>query len=368
MNKRFLKTLALTLISSGLFFGCAALEDKEVPDPKPFVTEKNTPLDINNLDSFIGNYKPSIIVTEPLKTEIDIDYLNGIINIFPNKTTNTLEYNYAVYKQGYKDNGSLTIQPTLIPLGEVEINSTLPADRYNITLKNPIVINNNGNTYKISALRKIGDSMTNVTNNTVEEVTKTYTVCDPRITGKTDPNSCTSINGAMKYIGYYRIENITCSGKPYYGGIDFAGEMVTNPRLLGLDVTIPITIKIQVNNSSALKQCLLTTDEQNNNNMYYKTTTYELVGSDYQGGLKSAFDKVGLIGIVDDNDVNIRTTQIDYKPKTGSKETASDGTTFYPEQTFGNSKNTVTMRLRYIQNSTLNLLPVVNIQNTKYFN
>ncbi len=248
MNKRFLKTLALTLISSALFFGCAALEDKPVPDPKPFVTEKNTPLDINNLDSFIGNYKPSIIVTEPLKTEIDIDYLNGIINIFPNKTTNTLEYNYAVYNQGYKDNGSLTIQPTLTPLGEVKIDETTEYDRSHITLTNPITITTNGNTYKISALRKIADSMTNVTDSTTEkEITKTYTICDPLETGTSNDNSCTSPNGAMKYIGYYRIESMTCASNSYIGGTDFAGEMVVNPSLAqNLDVTIPITYKIQV--------------------------------------------------------------------------------------------------------------------------
>lgn len=358
MNKLFLKILTFSLLSFIVLIGCAALEDKPVPDPKPYVTEKNTPLDINNLDSFIGNYKPSIIVTEPLKSEIDIDYLNGVINIYPNKGTNTLEYSYAVYKQGYKNNGALIKQPLLTSLGEVKIDTTLDEDRYNITLTNPITITDNGVTYKITALKKINDSMTIVTDTTTEEeVTKTYTVCDPLIAGTVDPNSCTSVDGAMKYIGYYRIENITCADTTYYGGTDFAGEMVTNPSLAAnLDVTIPITVKIQVENNSALKQCLLTTDEQTNN-MYYKTTNYKLTAGDYSGGLNTAFEKVGLIGLKD-SDATIRTTQINYNPKDAS----------FGEMTFGDGKNKVTMRLKFIQSNTLNLLPVVQIQNSKYFN
>ncbi len=358
MNKSFLKILTFSLLSFIMLMGCAALEDKPVPDPKPFVTEKNTPLDMNNLDTFIGNYKPSVIVTDPLKSEIDIDYLNGIINIFPNKTNNTLEYNYAVYNQGYKDNGSLTVQPTLTPLGNVTIDETTENDRSHITLTNPIIINTNGNTYKISALRKIADTMTNVTDSTTEEeVTKSYTVCDPLIGGNEDPNSCTNVDGAMKYIGYYRIESITCNSQPYYGGTDFAGEMVVNPSLASniVDVIIPITVKVQVENNSPLKQCLLTTDEQASN-MYYKTNSYKLTGDDYSGGLNSAFEKVGLIGLKD-NDVTIRTTQIDYNPKD----------TNYSDMTFGDSGNKVTMRLKFIQNSSLNLLPVVQIKNTNYF-
>lgn len=358
MNKSFLKILTFSLLSFIVLMGCAALEDKPVPDPKPFVTEKNTKLDMNNLDTFIGNYKPSIIVTEPLKSKIDIDYLNGVINIFPNKIKNTLEYNYAVYNQGYKDNGSLTKQPTLLPLGNVTIDTSLQEDRYNINLKTPITVTTNGNTYKITALRKIADSMTNVTDSTIEEeVTKTYTICDPLETGTNNDNSCTSPNGAMKYIGYYRIERINCNNIPYYGGTDFAGEMVVNPSLAqNLDVTIPITYKIQVTDNS-LKSCLIKTSGNGmDGNLYYSKTSYTLKEADYSGGLNTAFEKVGLIGLKD-NDVTIRITQIDYNPKDSN----------YQDMTFGDGNNKVTMRLRFIQNSTLNLLPVVQVQDSKYY-
>lgn len=357
MNKSFFKILTFSLLSFIVLMGCAALEDKPVPDPKPWVTEKNTKLDMNNLDTFIGNYKPSIIVTEPLKSEIDIDYLNGVINIYPNKDTNTLEYSYAVYKQGYKNNGTLIKQPTLVSLGEVKIDTTLDEDRYNITLTNPITITDNGVTYKITALKKINDSMTIVTDTTTEEdVTKYYTICDPLETGTSNDNSCTSPNGAMKYIGYYRIENINCADTTYYGGTDFAGEMVVNPSLAqNLDVTIPITYKIQVTNPT-LKSCLIKTDS-GMDNLYYSTTSYTLKETDYSGGLNTAFEKVGLIGLKD-SDATIRTTQIDYNPKNSND---------YTDMTFGDSKNKVTMRLKFIQNSTLNLLPVVQIQNTKYY-
>lgn len=356
MNKSFLKRLTFSLLSFIVLMGCAALEDKPVPDPKPWVTDNNTMLDINNLDTFIGNYKPSIIVTDPLKSEIDIDYLNGVINIFPNKTTNQLEYNYAVYKQGYNDNGTLTMQHTLMPLGDVTIDETTEYDRSNITLATPITITTNGNTYKISALRKIGDSMTNFTNDTTEaDVTKYYTICDPLETGTNNDNSCTSPNGAMKYIGYYRIESINCAGTSYTGGTDFAGEMVTNPSLAqNLNVTIPITYKIQVSNAT-LKSCLIKSTD--NTDIYYASNEYILTGNDYSGGLNTAFEKVGLIGLKDETDAAIRTTQIDYSPKD----------TNYNNMTFGDNNNTVTMRLKFIQNSTLNLLPVVQIQNQGYF-
>ena len=147
--------------------------------------------------------------------------------------------------------------------------------------------------------------MINFTEETVAaDIIKEYKVCDPTIKNTTDDNSCASINGAMKYIGYYRVEKITCNNDIYIGGQDFAGEMVAAPTLgedpqNPLDVSIPITLKIQVSNNSNLKDCLLTTEEQNTGNIYYSNDKFLLTNKDYSGneGLLGAFSKVGLIGL-----------------------------------------------------------------------
>lgn len=370
MKNKLLKPLFISLLTFAVLAGCAALEDKEVQPPIPWETEKNTALDINTTSTFMGNYKPSKITLSPLPNAPEITYLNAVINIFPNNETNALDYNYAVQKQGYNTTGDFIKNIPFAQLSDVEILS----DKYTVNLTSPIEIQDGTTTYYVHQLKKINDNMINFTEETVAaDIIKEYKVCDPTITGTTDDNSCASINGAMKYIGYYRIENITCGNTIYYGGTDFAGEMVAAPTLGAdpakpLDVSIPITVKIQVSNSSSLKDCLLTTEEQAAGNIYYSNDTFLLTDSDYTGstGLLGAFTKVGLIGLKTENETE-RTTQIDYAPKQNTKVENPDGSTYFPEKTFGNTGNNATMRLKFMQSGTLNQLPVMEIDNNPYF-
>lgn len=371
MKNKIFKPLFVALLTFAVLAGCEALEDKEVQPPIPWETEKNTALDINTRSTFMGNYKPSKITLSPLPNAPEVTYLNAVINIFPNNETNALDYNYAVQKQGYSTTGDFIKNIPFAKLSDVEILS----DKYTINIAFPIEIQDGTTTYYIHQLKKINDNMINFTEETVAaDIIKEYKVCDPTIKNTTDDNSCASINGAVKYIGYYRVEQITCNNDIYIGGQDFAGEMVAAPTLVGedpqnpLDVSIPITLKIQVSNNSNLKDCLLTTEEQNTGNIYYSNDKFLLTNKDYSGneGLLGAFSKVGLIGLTTDNEEE-RTTQIDYAPKQNQKVENSDGSTYFPEKTFGNTGNNATMRLKFMQSSTLNQLPVIVIDNSPYF-
>lgn len=370
MKNKIFKPLFVALLTFAVLAGCEALEDKEVQPPIPWETEKNTALDINTRSTFMGNYKPSKITLSPLPNAPEVTYLNSVINIFPNNETNALDYNYAVQKQGYSTTGDFIKNIPFAKLSDVEILS----DKYTINIASPIEIQDSTTTYYIHQLKKINDNMINFTEETVAaDIIKEYKVCDPTIENTTDDNSCASINGAMKYIGYYRVEQITCNNDKYIGGQDFAGEMVAAPTLgedpqNPLDVSIPITLKIQVSNNSDLKDCLLTTEEQNTGNIYYSNDKFLLTNKDYSGneGLLGAFSKVGLIGLTTDNEEE-RTTQIDYAPKQNQKVENSDGSTYFPEKTFGNTGNNATMRLKFMQSSTLNQLPVIVIDNSPYF-
>ena len=360
-NKYAYKLLFLSVFIVPLITGC--LEEKEVQGPIPYVTAINTALNIDDNKTFTGNYKPQKISLSPLPNSPEVTYLNSAINIYPNPATNALEYNYAVQKTGYNTNGDLIKDGTLKPLGNVTLNGS-----YIIILENPIQIHDNNVTYYIHNLQKINDNMIAITDNIVSaDITEEYRVCDPKIQGNTDENSCSSVTGAMKYIGYYRVEDIFCGNTVYEGGKDFAGEMTAAPSLGGegknpLDVTIPITLKIQVLNSSDLKSCLFT-QEQQNNNIYYSQDTFTLNDSDYTGeqGLLGAFTKVGLIGLNTENETE-RTTQIRYEPKSATRDNEGN----FPDKTFGNN-NKVSMRLKIMQSGELQQPPVMEIDNNGYF-
>lgn len=356
MNKSFLKILTFSLLSFIVLMGCAALEDKPVPDPKLYQSDTRTPINVDKLETFNGNYRALDYTVSPEKTDIlDIVDLKGSLTIQLNNTTNKLQYLYGFAYTGYDEtNTNFAKKTNLTDLPAYTVQGD------NITFTIPLVIQNTytNETYTINSVQKVDDNLKSVTDvSTVSDINFQYTICDPFEKGSVNPKSCTSTDGAMKYIGYYRIETITCGGQEYIGGTDFAGEMVTNPSLASnLDVTIPITVKIQVSNNSALKQCILTTEQQANNNMYYSKEDYILTGSDYFGGLNKAFEKVGLIGLQDNNQL-IRTTQIDYKPK--------NNTTF-EDLTFGDGNNLVSMRLKMIWQGSLGQPAIKTIENIPY--
>ena len=358
MNKSFLKILTFSLLSFIVLMGCAALEDKPVPDPKPYVSDTRTPIQADKLETFNGNYRALDYTVSNEKTNVlDIYDLKGSLTIQLNNETNKLQYLYGFSYTGYDEtNTNFAKQTELIDLPAYTVES----DKITVKFTQPLVITNSSTneTYTINSIQKVDDNLKSVTDiSTVADINYQFTICDPFETGTANDKSCTSPNGAMKYIGYYRIETITCGGSVYTGGKDFVGEMVANPNLApNLDVTIPITVKIQVSNSSNLKQCLLTTEQQTNNNMYYTSNDFLLTNSDYSGGLNTAFEKVGLIGLRD-NDQIIRTTQIDYEPK--------DSKTF-TDLTFGDGKNLVNMRLKMMLQGVLGEPAVKTLENTPY--
>lgn len=351
MKKILLKYVLLTITAAFMLTGC--LEESEVTGPVPYTSDTRTDIDVTNPSTFNGNYKPLEYVVDPEKTNVlDILYLQGSINLYYNVSSKKLTYNYGLKYTGYNTVGDYAKNIELLDFPEY----TVDEDKKTVRFNNPLIINYNNETYTINSIQKVDDNLKTITDTaSLSDINTQYTLCDPREIGSSNPKSCTSINGAMKYIGYYRIDSITCSDFIYIGGKDFAGEMVTNPSLLGLDVTIPITVKIQVAESSPLKQCFLKTSESNPYNLYYTNDKYTLTGSDYQGGLSSAFTKVGLIGLnVDDNFE--RTSQIEYKPKDTS----------FKDLTFGDAGNKVTMRLKFIDQGTLNASPVKEIDNIPY--
>lgn len=358
MNKSFLKILTFSLLSFIVLMGCAALEDKPVPDPKPYQSDTRTPIQADNLETFNGNYRALDYIVSPEKTDVlDIVDLKGSLTIQLNNETNKLQYLYGFSYTGYDEtNTNFAKQTELIDLPPYTVES----DRITVKFTQPLVIKNSSTneTYTINSIQKVDDNLKSITDtSTVADINYQFTICDPFETGTANDKSCTSPNGAMKYIGYYRIETITCGGNEYTGGQDFAGEMVTNPSLApNLDVTIPITVKIQVSNSSNLKQCLLTTEQQTNNNMYFTNNNFLLTQNDYSGGLNTAFEKVGLIGLQDSNQI-IRTSQIDYEPKNNKN---------FTDLTFGDGNNLVNMRLKMMLQGELGQTEVKTLENTPY--
>ncbi len=258
MKKNILLILALQIAVS-FIYGCA-FEEQYVPDPKPAQKLNYTPIDENNSHTFIGKYMVNalkIANTNSMYTS----YMDGYIQLklSPN---GSLEYNYNLLYNGYNnDSGYKTSKKDYTKLEQYQIK-----DSRNITLNSPIVFQDNKYTYTINSLQKYDndilsfDNMTNVNN----VFYKTPELCDPTI--ENGDESCASVNGALKYVGYYRIEKLTCNNTEYIGGQDFAGEMVATPSLNRLPnyVDLPLEIKVQIK-TDALKECFLKTEEQSKN-------------------------------------------------------------------------------------------------------
>ena len=250
MKKNILLILALQIAVS-FIYGCA-FEEQYVPDPKPAQKLNYTPIDENNSHTFIGKYMVNalkIANTNSMYTS----YMDGYIQLklSPN---GSLEYNYDLLYNGYNnDSGYKTSEKDYTKLEQYQIK-----DNRTITLNTPIVFKDNKYTYTINSLQKYDndilsfDNMTNVNN----VFYKTPELCDPTI--ENGDESCASVNGALKYVGYYRIEKLTCNSNEYIGGQDFAGEMVATPSLNRLPnyVDLPLEIKVQIK-TETLKQCFL---------------------------------------------------------------------------------------------------------------
>lgn len=349
MKKNILLILALQIAVS-FIYGCA-FEEQYVPDPKPAQKLNYTPIDENNSHTFIGKYMVNalkIANTNSMYTS----YMDGYIQLklSPN---GSLEYNYDLLYNGYNnDSGYKTSEKDYTKLEQYQIK-----DNRTITLNTPIVFKDNKYTYTINSLQKYDndilsfDNMTNVNN----VFYKTPELCDPTI--ENGDESCASVNGALKYVGYYRIEKLTCNSNEYIGGQDFAGEMVATPSLNRLPnyVDLPLEIKVQIK-TETLKQCFLKTEEQSKN-IYLKNIKYELkLDNDFK--LENIFQQVGLLGLASESNKNVRTTEIDFKPKNSN----------FTDMKFGNNNNEVLMRLKIIKQGMAGGIPVKKLDDIPYIN
>lgn len=349
MKKNILLILALQIAVS-FIYGCA-FEEQYVPDPKPAQKLNYTPIDENNSHTFIGKYMVNalkIANTNSMYTS----YMDGYIQLklSPN---GSLEYNYDLLYNGYNnDSGYKTSEKDYTKLEQYQIK-----DNRTITLNTPIVFKDNKYTYTINSLQKYDndilsfDNMTNVNN----VFYKTPELCDPTI--ENGDESCASVNGALKYVGYYRIEKLTCNSNEYIGGQDFAGEMVATPSLNRLPnhVDLPLEIKVQIK-TETLKQCFLKTEEQSKN-IYLKNIKYELkLDNDFK--LENIFQQVGLLGLASESNKNVRTTEIDFKPKNRN----------FTDMKFGNNNNEVSMRLKIIKQGMAGGIPVKKLDDIPYIN
>lgn len=350
MKKNILLILALQIAVS-FIYGCA-FEEQYVPDPKPAQKLNYTPIDENNSHTFIGKYMVNalkIANTNSMYTS----YMDGYIQLklSPN---GSLEYNYDLLYNGYNnDSGYKTSEKDYTKLEQYQIK-----DNRTITLNTPIVFKDNKYTYTINSLQKYDndilsfDNMTNVNN----VFYKTPELCDPTI--ENGDESCASVNGALKYVGYYRIEKLTCNSNEYIGGQDFAGEMVATPSLNRLPnyVDLPLEIKVQIK-TETLKQCFLKTEEQSKN-IYLKNIEYKLkLDNDFK--LENIFQQVGLLGLASESNKNVRTTEIDFKPKNPN----------FTDMKFGNNDNNeVLMRLKIIKQGMAGGIPVKKLDDIPYIN
>ena len=349
MKKNILLILALQIAVS-FIYGCA-FEEQYVPDPKPAQKLNYTPIDENNSHTFIGKYMVNalkIANTNSMYTS----YMDGYIQLklSPN---GSLEYNYDLLYNGYDNDSYKTSEKDYTKLEQYQIK-----DNRTITLNTPIVFKDNKYTYTINSLQKYDndilsfDNMTNVNN----VFYKTPELCDPTI--ENGDESCASVNGALKYVGYYRIEKLTCNSNEYIGGQDFAGEMVATPSLNRLPnyVDLPLEIKVQIK-TETLKQCFLKTEEQSKN-IYLKNIEYELkLDNDFK--LENIFQQVGLLGLASESNKNVRTTEIDFKPKNPN----------FTDMKFGNNNNNeVSMRLKIIKQGMAGGIPVKKLDDIPYIN
>lgn len=355
------KLLIIAIIFIPLLSGCL-FGEQDVPDPKKFNSIINSPIDKDVLSSYVGKYiVTDMDITYGLQAdEKTFPYMNGYFNIKANDVTGKFEYTYASEYDGYQTDGEFMFKDIFMPFQDSDISSGLQKDNYTIIFNTPIEITANKLTYKIKSLKKYSDTAAVITDNattTKKENIVYSTLCDPDEQNNASPNSCSSIEGALKYIGYYRVETITCpkeKGTKYIGGKDFVGEMVAAPNMDGNTqiVTLPIDLKLQFFNND-LKQCLGTTEDillqknkyiidTNANNSDTNT------GNDSNsGGLSVIFTKVGLIGLKN-VPTGIRISEIDYYPKNPD----------FTDATFGTDKHQISMRLKIMKDGQLNNPPV----------
>lgn len=360
MNKILIKYLLLTITAAFVLTGC--LEEQEVIPPIPYIPEKPTAIDIiNNKSSISGSYSFAEFTHSIKPNVVGINAMAGGLVIEYDKNNQQILYQYIFKYGGYNTTSAeLKILPEKNILNESDF--TVNDDNYTITFKTPITYDADGATYTITSVKKTDDTPYWI-NDTLDLdyfIGQTTKLCDPSLPINDDDDKTCGLNGAPRYVGYYRIDNITCGNINYIGGKDFAGEMTASADTSQINisrVTVPINMKFQVYNDE-LKQCILNQEQITNNNFFFQNIDYVIeLGSGALPNFAAIFSDVGLIGITSGSEKE-RVSYIYYEPKNQD----------YSDMLFNGNK--VQLKLRIMQQGIGNsnpLLSPVTLDNTKYF-
>lgn len=358
MKKILLKYLLLTITAGLIFTGC--MEEKEVMPPIPYTPDKPTEIDMNNKSSLSGSYSFAKFTQSAATNIVGINALAGGLLINYDAASGQIQYQYIFKYGGYNNTSAelkLLSEKTVLNENDFTVND----DKYTITFNTPITYNADGVTYTINSIKKTDDALTIIEEslNLDYFIGQTTKLCDPTLTPNNADDKTCGLNGALRYVGYYRIDGINCNGINYTGGTDFAGEMTASAdtsQLSKLIVTVPITMKFQIFNED-LKQCILTNEQIANNNLFFQRINYIIQLDSGLPDFAAIFNKVGLIGLTSEDEKE-RVSYILYEPKNED----------YSDMLFNNNK--VQLKLRIMQQGAGTGNPEqspVTLDETKYF-
>lgn len=357
MKKILLKYLLLTITAAFMLTGC--IEEKDVMPPIPYVPEKPTEIDMNNKSSLSGLYSFAKFTQSAPTNIVGINALAGGLLINYDAASGQIQYQYALKYGGYNNTSAelkLLSEKTVLNENDFTVND----DKYTITFNTPITYDADGITYTIISIKKTDDALPIIEENLNLDyfIGQTTKLCDPTLPINDEDDKTCGLNGAPRYVGYYRIDNITCNRIDYTGGTDFAGEMTASADTTGLPayVTVPITIKFQIYNET-LKQCLLTEEQIANNSFFFQNMNYRIELQNGVPDFAAIFSDVGLIGITSEDEKE-RISYIIYEPKNED----------YSEMLFNGNK--VQLKLRIMQQGIGNENPFqspVTLDEIKYF-
>lgn len=312
LSKYMILMLFVTLLSAG------CIEENEIQGPKPAVPPAGNQVpSTDNPPTFIGHYQITDFEAVNPANTLDVMALQGIFNMDYRAQSQQLAGTYALEYAGYNasdDKLQRQLEAQLTDLSNVILYDAGTAEPYYVTFKTPLELTIGNELYKVSTMKKLGDILFDIETVNLSKVSNLVKLCDPAISDKSD-NDCSNINGAIKYIGYYRVEEITCGGKTYKGGGNtFAGEMTAHATMSTM-VDIPITVKFQVAKENVeLANCLFGSVDTNPSLFFYYSSTYQVPLS-AANDLTGTFASLGLNGIKDSENETVRTTMINYLPK-----------------------------------------------------
>lgn len=361
MKKILLKYILFTITAAFMLTGC--MEENEVVPPKVAVPPAGNQVpSTDNPPTFIGHYQITDFEAVNPANTLDVMALQGIFNIDYRAQSQQLAGTYALEYAGYNasdDKLQRQLEAQLTDLSNITLYDAKVAEPYYIKFKKPVELTIGNELYKVNMMKKLGDTLFDIETVSLNDVSNLVKLCDPALSDKSD-NDCSTTFGAMKYIGYYRVEEITCGGKTYKGGSNtFAGEMTAHATMSTM-VDIPITVKFQVAKENVeLANCLFGSADANPSLYFYYSSTYQVPLS-AANDLTGTFASLGLNGIKDNENEIVRTTMINYSPKN------NDAT--FSDMLFNNNK--IELKLKVQQQWQLGNIDTVQkvLTDTPYIN